>query len=89
MDVSLLIWCTLNFEAYINRDTMYNTRGGSHIFFLANLDLKMVFTRCVIVDFICMGLLDLWEAWTRMICLVLELQNEKFLPIVGLEPGIS
>ena len=51
------------------------------IFFLANLLLKQgISSEYVMVDFICRGLLDLWEA-NR------ELWNKKFFPTVGFEPG--
>ena len=35
------------------------------------------------VDFICMGLLELWGLRVER-----KLQNEKFLPTVGFKPGI-
>ena len=34
------------------------------------------------VDFICMGFLELWRSWVEH-----ELQNVEFLPTVGFEPG--
>ena len=47
-------------------------------FFLANLYLKQgISSEYVMVDFICMSLLDANR----------ELQNETFLPTVGFEPG--
>ena len=49
------------------------------IFFLANIYLKQgISSEFVMVDFICMGLHDLANR---------ELQNEKFMPTVGFEPG--
>ena len=50
------------------------------IFFLTNQFLKQgISSENVMVDFICMGKLELKGAKNR------ELQNEKFLPIAGLE----
>ena len=50
------------------------------IFFLANLFLKQgISSEYVMVDSICIGKLKLQGAKTW------ELQNEKFLPIVGFE----
>ena len=49
------------------------------MFYIANLFLKQgISLEYVMVDFICMGLLDLWERR--------ELQSEKFLSTVGFEP---
>ena len=53
------------------------------IFFLSNLYIKHgIGSDDVMVDFICKGYLELSGARVE-----LELQNEKFLPTVGFEPG--
>ena len=53
------------------------------IFFLSNLYLKQgISSVYVMVDFICKGYLQL--SGTRV---ERELQNEKFLPTVGFNPG--
>ena len=52
----------LIFKAYMK--SYIPLKNGSHIFFLANLYLKQSFSsKYAMVEFICMGLLNLW--WTR------------------------
>ena len=55
-----------------------------HIFFLANLFFfkQGISYVHVMVDFIRMGLLELWASWVER-----ELQNVRFLPTVGFELG--
>ena len=53
------------------------------IFFLSNLYLKQgIGLVYVMIDFICKGYQELRGAWVER-----QLQNEKFLPTLGFEPG--
>ena len=52
------------------------------IFFLSNLYLRQGNSSVYVVDFIFQGYLELSGTRVKR-----ELQNEKFLPIVGFEPG--
>ena len=65
-------------KAYMNSYIPLETAA---IFFLANLYLKQgISLEYAMVDFICMG-------FRRVMSANRELQNEKFLPTVGFEPG--
>ena len=67
-------------KAYMNSYIILQTAA---MFFLSKLYLKQgIGSVYVMVDFIWKGYLELSGSWVER-----ELQDEKFLPIVGFEPG--
>ena len=69
-----------DFKAFMKSYILLQTAA---IFFLSNLYLKQgIGSVYVMVDFICKGYLELSRTRVER-----ELQNEKFFPTVGFEPG--